>query len=133
MSSVNPSGADIYGELLGLPPRPRMAAGFVAVLGGVATTLYLWDHGVIWGLPLFASIGGIVLFISGFRDLRRREAFENLFALVKEREGELVAAMMEAKRKGESPVRWLTSQGIVDAQIRAYLLERVKDREQSPS
>ncbi|GEM_PF-6723740 len=126
MSIVNPSEAEIFGDVLGLPPMPRMAAGFTSVVFGAGVSLFLWGHGIIWGLSLFAIVAGLILLTSGFRDLRRREAFERLVAVVKEREGELVAGMLEAKRRGESPVRWLTSQGIVNSEIRGYLLERAK-------
>ncbi len=112
-----------------MPPIPRMVAGVASVVVGAGTSAMLWEAGWVWGLALFAVLAGLGLFVSGFLDLRRRIAFESLVTIVKAREPELVAGMVEAKRRGESPVRWLSSQGILDAEIRGYLLERVKASE----
>ena len=119
---------DVYQNLLGLAPRPRMIAGAIAIAAGVASTILLWNRGVVWGLSLFAFVAGLFLFWSGISGMNRQKARAEQLATFRARQEELLDAMVEEKRQGRNPVRWLNDQGIQDPEIRSLLLEEMGSR-----
>lgn len=123
-----PGSPGLFQTLLRLPPKARLGAGIVSMVGGGVLSAFLWDRGVVWGLPLFALVLGLFLSISGAsgirNDSRRRAMLESLAR----RKDELVDGLIEAKRTGKNPVRWLNEQGVEDAEIRGALLEHMKER-----
>jgi hypothetical protein len=118
----------LFTRLLRLPPLPRVIAGIVAILGGAVTTVLLWGKGVVWGLTLFAFVAGLFLLISGLVGLRHQKERQALLDSVSKRKEEMIREMIEAKRKGYNPIRWLNDQGILDAEIRTMLLDAVNER-----
>jgi hypothetical protein len=125
---VYSSSTGIYQNLLGLPPKSRMIAGAVAIAGGVASTVFLWNRGVVWGLSLFAFVSGLFLFFSGISGMNRQKARAQQLAAFQARRKEWVEAMVEEKRRGGNPVRWMNDQGIHDPEIRSLLMEDVTAR-----
>jgi len=123
----------VYQNLLGLPPRPRVIAGMVAIAGGVLLTVMLWNRGVLWGLPVFAVVGGLFLFFSGLAGLRRQKERRALIESVEARREELLEGMVTEKREGRNPVRWLNDHGIHDAEIRSLLIDGMNERLKRPS
>jgi hypothetical protein len=118
----------LYDRLLRLPPLPRVIAGIVALLGGFVSTVLLWGKGVVWGLTLFAFVAGLFLLISGLVGLRHQKDRQALLDSVSKRKEEMIREMIEAKRKGYNPIRWLNDQGILDAEVRSILLDAMNER-----
>jgi hypothetical protein len=119
------ASVDVYERLLGLSPKPRMIAGAIAIAGGVAVTILLWDRGVLWGLPIFAGVGGLFLFFSGIAGMNREKDRKAKWTSFLARKRELLESMAEEKRAGRNPIRWLTDQGIHDPQMRNLLIEEL--------
>ena len=126
---AKPQGSlGLYDRLLRLPPMPRVIAGIVAIAGGGASTILLWDKGVVWGLTLFAVVAGLFLLISGLVGMRHQKVRRELLASVEEKKEEMILKMIELKKQGKNPIRWLNDQGILDAEVRARLLEAMNER-----
>jgi hypothetical protein len=118
----------ILEQLIRLPPKPRILAGIVCLAVGVAATIALWGKGVLWGLTIFFVVAGFLLVLSGisgfFRERNRRAFVE----MVETHREEILAAMIDAKRQGQNPVRFLNEKGIHDALVRGALIEEMNQR-----
>ena len=126
---ARPQGSlGLYDRLLRLPPMPRVIAWIVAIAGGGVSTILLWDKGVVWGLTLFAVVAGLFLLISGLVGMRHQKVRRALLASVEEKKEEMILKMIELKKQGKNPVRWLNDQGILDPEVRALLLEAMNER-----
>jgi hypothetical protein len=122
----------VFVNLLRLPPRPRVIAGILSIAGGVLVSVLLWDRGVLWGLPIFAFIGGLFMFFSGLTGIRKQKERQKLLASFESRRTDLLDGMVAEKREGRNPIRWLNDQGIQDLELRSLLIEGMNDRLKQP-
>src|SRR5689334_5531867 len=102
----------IVEQLIRLPPKPRIIAGILSMAGGGILTVWLWDRGVIWGLPVFFAVIGFLLLLTGISGHVRERNRRAFVANVEEHRQEILAAMIDAKRQGRNPVRFLNEKGI---------------------
>lgn len=119
---------DLYQRLLRLPPVPRIVAGIIALAAGAASSVFLWDKGVIFGLTLFAFVAGLFLLISGIASLRHQRKRRALVQSIAARKEEILEGMLAARKEGKNPIRWLNEQGIQDPEIRTWFIEALKAR-----
>jgi hypothetical protein len=118
----------ILEQLIRLPPIPRIIAGAVCFAVGLAATVALWGRGVLWGLTIFLVVAGLGLLLSGISAFFRDRHHRAFLAMVEEHREEILAGMIEAKRTGQNPVRFLNEKGIHDARIRGSLVDEMNER-----
>jgi hypothetical protein len=128
-----PRATDVFQSYIARPPRERMIAGAIAIALGVAGTVLLWNRGILWGWTVFLFGAGVLLFFSGITGMSRQKARAKELAAFRARQPELVGAMIEEKRRGGNPVRWMNDHGIHDPEIRTILLEELGARLKSQS
>ena len=114
--------------LIRLPPKPRFLVGSVILAGGIFLTVFLWNHGVIASLSIFAVVTGLLMTFSGLAGMRALSKRRQMVVALKERKEEILEALIEAKRQGKNPVRLLNDQGILDPEVRAWFLEELRQR-----
>jgi hypothetical protein len=128
-----PSVLGTYDMMLGLQPRARVIVGMASIAGGVLLSVLLWNRGILWGLPIFFAVAGIIVFFSGLAGLRRQKDRKARIAEIDARKEELLEAMIAEKREGRNPIRWLNDQGFHDAEVRSFLIEAMNERLRRPA
>jgi len=124
-----PSAAPgLVGSLMMLPPKARLVAGIVMALLGAGLTVALWGRGIVFGATIFCMVVGFFLAWSGYSGLERQARALAQLRSVEERRDEILQDMIDLKKAGGSPVRYLNEQGIQDAELRSVLLEEMKER-----
>jgi len=124
----HPDNAGGLGALLMLPAKVRIVAGILLAVVGAVLAVVLWNRGVVAGATIFAVVLGFFLAWSGVSSQRRESRQQAQRKSVASRQEEILEDMVALKRSGGNPVRYLNEQGIQDAEIRATLLEEMKQR-----
>jgi len=132
MPGDSPDGTDqAISDLSRLPPKPRIVAGILLMAGGAAATVVLWGKGVVFGFTALAAVVGLFLLFSGIADLRRHAKRKAMLESVRDRKEEILRAMIDAKKAGRNPLRLLNEKGIHEMELRTWLLNEMKARENS--
>jgi len=115
----------ILEQLIRLPPKAQIVTGVLLFCGGIVVTIGLWGRGVIWGLTVFMVVVGFLLVLTGISRHFRQRHRETFLQSIQEHRQEILAAMVDAKRQGRNPVRFLNEKGIHDAALRTELIEEM--------
>ncbi len=115
-------------SLLGLKPKQRLIAGIICVAGGALLTFLLWGKGVIWGLTLLAVAVGVPLSISGLLGMKEEARRREYLASLRERQGEILRGLVDAKLQGKNVVAWLSEQGVRDVENRTKFIDAMNRR-----
>jgi hypothetical protein len=121
-------GGGLIGSLLMLPPKARVVTGIILAVLGAGLAVALWGRGVISGITIFLMVIGFFLSLSGISGIRREARQQAQLKSVLERKEEMLQDMVDLKRSGKNPVRYLNDQGVQDPDLRASLLEEMKAR-----
>jgi hypothetical protein len=124
---ADPIASDFI-RLLRLPPMALVVAGLFCIAGGGAVAVLLWINGMLWSLPLFAASGGVFLTVSGVLDGRKEKKRREYRESIRERAGDILRGILDAKRQGKYPLRYLSDQGIQDREIRRELIDAMNQR-----
>jgi hypothetical protein len=119
---------NITEQLIRLAPKKRLIAGIVCMTASSGIAVALWEYGVVWGLTIFFFFMGILLSISGGFGLLRERRHRARVSDIMDKKEEFLAAMIDAKRQGRNPIRFLNEKGIHDAEIRTALIEEMNQR-----
>ena len=117
----------VFTDLLRLPPKARLIAGIVCVAGGIGCTVLLWGRGVVWGLTLFATLAGLFLIFSGVGGIRSEKKRREFLESLRRRKQEILQVMIDTKRQGKNPIRYLNEQGIHDPALRTEFLDEMNE------
>ena len=106
-----PDDPSLEATLLRAAPVPRLIAGSILFVAGVALGIMLWNRGVVAGITIFLAVVGLAL-----------------VATIEGQREELIISMIAAKQAGKNPIRILNQMAIHDAEIRTSLIEEMNQR-----
>lgn len=121
-------GGGLLGSLMMLPPMARIVTGIIMTVLGAGLAVALWGRGVISGLTILLGVVGFFLAWSGFSSRQSQAKQDAELQSILGRKEEMLQDMVDLKRSGGNPVRYLNEQGVQDAELRAALLEELKQR-----
>ncbi|MCB9877225.1 MAG: hypothetical protein H6835_06435 [Planctomycetes bacterium] len=114
-------------HLLGLSPKARVWVGLALVAVAVAGVLDLWGRGVIWYGSLALFLFGLVLFVGGWRELRRQAVVAAELGRVDAEWAELRQAIAEWRRRGDNVARQLQQRGYREYFVRQWIVARARE------
>jgi hypothetical protein len=119
------------GQLGQLPPQKKIAVGAVMALGGAAACIFLWDRGMVWGLVVLVAVFGVYLTAIGLREQARARAIAAEMGRARGEWAELRHAIVEARRSGKGPVRYLIDRGYKEFEVRRWIVRELDPGERA--
>lgn len=113
-------------QLLGLPPRVKVAVGGVLAIGGGVASVVLWGMGWVVGASIFALAMGMALVLSGRSECARIRAHDAEVERARSEWSELERGAEDALRQGESVVRYLQARGYREFAVRRWIAAELK-------
>lgn len=118
----------VFLELMRLRLKYRLIAGILCLVAGVVCTVALWERGVIWGAAICFLVFGLILTGSGLLGMKSEKKQREFLESIRRRKGEILQVMINTRKQGRNPIRYLNEQGIHDPELRTALLDEMNAR-----